>query len=189
MISGASEWTGEGSVRASGTAGPRFIAIGRILRPHGVRGEVLVEVITDFPERFDVLEVAYLGYDNWHAVPYRVRTRRRHRAGVLLSFAGHPDRTSVEVLRDMFVQIPIEEAQPLPEGSYYAHELMGLDVITTEGEELGRISDDLFTAANDVYVVQGTRGEILLPAIHQVIKEIDLAAGRMIVELIPGLLE
>jgi 16S rRNA processing protein RimM len=163
--------------------------IGRILRPHGVRGEVLVEVITDFPERFDVLEVAYLGYDNWHATPYRVRTRRRHRAWTLLSFEGYPDRTSVEALRDMFVQIPIEEAQPLPEGTYYVHELMGLDVFTTKGEEIGRISDVLFTAANDVYVVQGARGEILLPAISQVVKQIDLAAGRVVVELLPGLLE
>lgn len=170
-------------------AAPRFIVIGRVLRPHGIRGEVLVEVITDFPERFDALEVAYLGYDNWHATPLRIRTRRWHRAGALLSFEGYPDRTSVEALRDMFVQIPIEEAKPLPEGSYYAHELVGLEVITTEGEELGRISDVLFTAANDVYVVQTARGELLLPAIHQVIKEIDPAAGHIIVELLPGLLE
>ncbi|MGC8879812.1 MAG: ribosome maturation factor RimM [Anaerolineae bacterium] len=189
MFSGERERTEGGSVGAPGTAEPRFIVIGRILRPHGVRGEVLVEVITDFPERFDVLEVAYLGYDNWHATPYRVRTRRWHRAWALLSFEGYPDRTSVEALRDMFVQIPIEEAQPLPEGTYYAHELMGLDVFTTEGEEIGRISDVLFTAANDVYVVQGARGEILLPAISQVVKQIDLAAGRVIVELLPGLLE
>ncbi len=181
--------TEEGSVGSSGMAGPRFIVIGRILRPHGVHGEVLVEVITDFPERFDMLEVAYLGYDNQHATPYRVRTRRRHRLGALLSFEGYPDRTSVEALRDMFVQIPIEEAKPLPEGSYYAHELIGLDVFTTQGEELGRISDVLFTAANDVYVVQTARGELMLPAIRQVIKEVDLAAGRMIVELLPGLLE
>jgi len=185
--SGAEE--SRGSVETRGTAEPRFIAIGRILRPHGVRGEVLIEVITDFPERFDVLEVVYLGYDNWRATPYRVRTRRWHREWVLLSFEGCPDRTAAEALREMFVQIPIEEARPLPEGTYYSHELIGLDVITTEGEEIGRISDVLFTAANDVYVVQSTRGEILLPAISQVIKQIDLTAGRVIVELLPGLME
>ncbi|MGQ9502433.1 MAG: ribosome maturation factor RimM [Anaerolineae bacterium] len=189
MGSSESQRTEGGSVGAARAAEPRFIAIGRILRPHGVHGEVLVEVLTDFSERFDELEVAYLGHDNWHATPYRVRTRRWHRAGALLSFEGCPNRTSVEALRDMLVQIPIEEAKPLPEGSYYAHELIGLDVVTTEGEELGRISDVLFTAANDVYVVQSARGEILLPAISQVIQEMDLAAGRIIVTLLPGLLE
>ncbi|MDW8071184.1 MAG: ribosome maturation factor RimM [Anaerolineae bacterium] len=177
------------ALEAAETAPPRFIVIGRILRPHGIRGEVLVEVITDFPERFEGLEVAYLGHDNWHAIPVRVRTRRWHRAGALLSFEGYPDRTAVEALRDLFIQIPIEEAKPLPEGSYYAHELIGLHVITTQGEALGRIRDVLFTAANDVYVVQTARGELLLPAIRDVIKEIDLAARRIRVELLPGLRE
>jgi 16S rRNA processing protein RimM len=166
---------------------PRFLALGRILRPHGVRGEVVVEVMTDFPERFEALETVYLG-DAQQATPHRLRSRRQFHRQVLLAFEGYPDRTSVEGLREMLVQVPLAEATPLPEDSYYPHQLVGLDVVTTDGQDLGRISDVLFVPANDVYVVNGPRGEVLLPAIHQVIKRVDLAAGRIVVELMPGLL-
>ena len=177
-----------GSAGSDGPTEPRFVAIGRILRPHGVRGEVVVEIITDFPERFESLEVAYLG-DAWQAEPHRVTGSRWGNERVLMSFEGYLDRTSVEALRGVFVQIPAEAARPLPEGEYYPHQLMSLDVVTTDGEDLGRISNVLFTGANDVYVVTGARGEILLPAISQVIKQVDLAGGRVVVELMPGLTE
>ena len=166
---------------------PRFLALGRILRPHGVHGEVVVEVMTDFPERFEALETVYLG-DAQQPTPHRLRSRRQFHRQVLLAFEGFPDRTSVEGLREMLVQVPLAEAMPLPEDSYYPHQLVGLDVVTTDGQDLGRISDVLFALANDVYVVNGPRGEVLLPAIHQVIKQVDLAAGRIVVELMPGLL-
>ncbi len=177
-----------GSVGSGNPAEPRFVAIGRILRPHGVRGEVVVEVMTDFPSRFDSLQLAYLG-DAAHAEPCGVVNSRRHGDRVILSFEGYSDRTSAEALRELLVQIPVEEVRPLPEGEYYPYQLVGLDVVTLDGEDLGRISDVLFASANDVYVVNGPRGEILLPAISQVIRQVDLSAGRVVVELIPGLAE
>jgi 16S rRNA processing protein RimM len=76
---------------------------------------------------------------------------------------------------------------PLPEGEYYAHDLIGLDVLTVEGEALGRVNDILFTGANDVYVVVGPRGQILLPAIADVVERIDLSAGQIVVRLMDGL--
>ncbi|UCC88754.1 MAG: 16S rRNA processing protein RimM [Anaerolineales bacterium] len=165
---------------------PRFIAIGRIIRPHGVRGEVSVEVLTDFPERFDTLEVVHLG-EAMHAEPWQITASRWHKDHVLLTLQGCEDRTSAQRLRGLLVQIPIEEAMGLPEDEYYPHQLIGLDVVTVEGEELGRISEILYTNANDVYVVIGPRGQILLPAIAEVIECVDLDAGQMRVRLMEGL--
>jgi 16S rRNA processing protein RimM len=166
----------------------RYIALGRILRPHGVRGEVVVEVLTDFPERLAHLPQVYLG-DAHQATLTRVRSCRIKGDVMLMAFEACPDRTAAEALRDQLVQVPLDEAAPLPEDTYYPHQLVGLDVETTAGDDLGRLSDVLFTPANDVYVVTGPRGQVLLPAIRQVIKQIDLAAGRMVVELIPGLVD
>ena len=175
-----------GSARATNSTEPRFVAIGRIVQPHGVRGEVSVEVLTDFPERFDTIEVVYLGSAS-EAEARRVKATRWHQERVLLSFEGCVDRTAAEGLRGLLVQIPIEEAMPLSEGEYYTHDLIGLDVVTVEGEGLGQISDILFTGANDVYVVVGPRGQILLPAIADVVERVDLTAGQVVVRLMDGL--
>jgi 16S rRNA processing protein RimM len=175
-----------GSGREINSTEPRFVAIGRIVQPHGVRGEVSVEVLTDFPERFDTIEVVYLGGAS-EAEARQVKTARWHQNRVLLSFEGCEDRTAAEGLRGLLVQIPIEEAMPLPEGEYYTHDLIGLDVLTVEGEALGRVNDILFTGANEVYVVVGPRGQILLPAIADVVERIDLSAGQMVVRLMDGL--
>jgi len=85
------------------------------------------------------------------------------------------------------VQIPVEEAAPLEEGEYYLYQIVGLATWTVEGEYLGRVREVLTTGANDVYVVRGPKGEVLLPAIEEVIREVDLEAGRMIVSLMEGL--
>jgi 16S rRNA processing protein RimM len=175
-----------GSGRGINSTEPRFVAIGRIVQPHGVRGEVSVEVLTDFPERFDTIEVVYLGSAS-EAEARQVKTSRWHRDRVLLSFEGCEDRTAAEELRGLLVQIPAEEVMPLPEGEYYAHDLIGLEVLTVEGEALGRVNDILFTGANEVYVVVGPRGQILLPAITDVVERVDLSAGQIVVRLMDGL--
>lgn len=180
---------GNGKRGSGGTpkpAEPRFIAIGRIARPHGLRGEVSVHVLTDFPERFESMKEVYVGHAD---SPERrqVTGARWHKDRVLLSLQGCDSRTSAESLRGLLIQIPLEDARKLQDNEYYPHQLMGMDVVTVEGEDLGRISDILYTNANDVYVVVGPRGQTLLPAIADVINRVDLAEGRMIVTLIPGL--
>jgi 16S rRNA processing protein RimM len=151
-----------------------------------LRGEVTVEVLTDFPERFDSIEVAYLG-DSQQADACAVTATRWHKDRVLLTLQGCEDRTAAEKLRGLMVQVPIEEAMMLPEDEYYPHELVGLDVVTAEGEDLGRISEVIFTKANEVYVVIGPRGQILLPAIADVVERVDLDSGQMTVRLLEGL--
>jgi len=168
-------------------AEPDFLVIGRIVKPHGVRGEVLVKVLTDFPERFETMQSVLVGKVGAGRT-YTVETRRWHKGMVLLGFAGITDRNAAETLRGLYLQIPIAEAMPLEPDTYYHHQLQGLTVLTDDGTLLGELVDILETGANDVYIVRGPQGEILLPATEEVVRTIDLEAGQMIVHLLEGLL-
>ena len=166
----------------------RYLAIGRIVRAHGVRGEVSVTVLTDFPERFEQSEWLYIG-NEYEADLYQLKSHRWHKQNVLLSFAGITDRNQAEKLVGQFVQIPVEDAVTLPEGSYYLYQIIGLQAVTVDGRVLGVITEVIETNANDVYVVQNKEGDdILLPAIPDVIRSIDLQQGTVTVKLIDGLI-
>jgi 16S rRNA processing protein RimM len=178
-----------GDSRSSGSRQPelRYLAIGKIVRAHGLRGELSVAVLTEFPERFETTEWVYLG-NEFEAIPYRLESYRWHKDNVLLTLAGVADRTQAEALRGQLVQVPLKEAVALPEGSYYLYQLIGLQVKTVEGEFLGTITSVMETGANDVYVVQNEGRELLLPAIPDVIKTIDLPNGLMVVQVMEGLI-
>jgi 16S rRNA processing protein RimM len=165
----------------------RYLAIGRVVRAHGLRGELSVAVLTEFPERFKTTEWVYLG-NEYEATPYRLKSFRWHKQNVLLTLEGLSDRTQAEALQGQFVQVPLTEAVPLPEGSYYLYQVIGLQVQATTGEILGQIADILETGANDVYVVKQADREVLLPAIPEVIKQIDLERGVVVVQVIDGLI-
>ena len=178
------------SSKSSGSLRPelRYLAIGRVVRAHGIRGEISVAVLTDFPERFEVTEWVYLG-DEFEATAYRLEKYRWHKKNILLTLAGVINRTQAEQLQGQFVQVPLEEAVPLPDGSYYLYQLIGLQVATSSGKILGVITNILETGANDVYVVEGDDSqEILLPAIPDVVKSVNIKKGQIIVELIDGLI-
>jgi 16S rRNA processing protein RimM len=113
---------------------------------------------------------------------------RQHKETLLLKLAGCDDRNEAELLRDMLVQIPVEEAVPLENGEYYDFQIVGVKVETDNGEWLGQVTEVLETGANDVYLVRGPRGEVLLPAITDVVRELDMEARRMVVHLLPGML-
>jgi 16S rRNA processing protein RimM len=144
-------------------------------------------VLTEFPERFETTEWVYLG-DEFEARPYRLKSYRWHKDNVLLTLAGVTDRTQAEQLKGQFVQVPLEEAMPLPEGAYYLYQLIGLRVENTNGEFLGILTAVMETGANDVYVVEYDGQEILLPAIPDVIKQVDLDHELMVVQLLDGLI-
>mgnify|MGYP005841289417 CR=1 FL=1 len=182
--SGAAPSPAEPSVSSRPKA-PSYLAIGKIVRPWGVQGEVRVEILTDWPERFGLLEYVYLGEQ---AVLYRLERFRLYKGCALLKLVGCDDRNAAEALRGQLVQIPPEKAMPLDEGEYYVHQIEELEVWTDEGEMLGRVVEVLFTGANEVYVVHGPRGEMLIPAIADVVLRVDLEGGRLIVHLMDGLL-
>lgn len=167
---------------------PRYLAIGRIVRAHGLQGEVSAIVLTDFPERFAHTEQVYLG-NEFEAEAYRLQKYRWHQQHILLTLEGITTRTQAEQLRGLLVQIPITEATPLPPGDYYLYQVMGLEVITLTGQILGTVTGVIETKANDVYIITTPANqEILIPAIPLVIKTIDLAKKQLIVELLEGLI-
>ena len=165
---------------------PHYIVIGRIIGPHGIRGGVKVSVLTDYPERFRPGTPVYLGSEE-EAAPVEIVAVRPHKNMLLILLADVPDRNAAELLRDRLFLIPEAQAMPLGEHENYAHDLIDLAVETVEGEALGRLTEILFTGANDVYVVVGPEGELLLPALREVVLQVDLAAGRMVVALPDGL--
>ena len=168
-----------------GQTEPRYLAVGRITRPWGVRGELKVEILTEDPDRFERLEMVYVGP---HFVPYHLERSRRHRGAVLLKLAGCDDRDTAEALRGLLVQVAIEDALTLEEGEYWVHQILGLEVWTTDSELLGVVREVLETKANDVYVVQDRRGrQVLIPALKSVVLDINLEARRMLVTLPEGL--
>lgn len=171
---------------ADDSAEPRFLVIGRITKPHGVRGEVRVEVITDVPERFTWLETVFVGQDDPR--PVAVESVRFHKSWALLKLAGYDSREAAVDLRGQWLQVPEEEGIPLEEGEYYLYQLVGLEVYTDQGDHLGELVEVLETKANNVFVIHGDRGEVLLPDIEEVIQEIDFEANTMTVHLIAGLI-
>lgn len=168
---------------------PRFLIIGRIVRAHGVRGELRVELLTELPERLTWLERVYLSRDPDDAAPAAatVTNVRFHKGQALVTLAGTGTREQAEELRSTYLLVPIAEAIPLEDDEYYYYQLEGLAVVSDEGEQLGVIRDVLETGANQVFIVDGPSGELLLPNTEEVVLAIDLEAGQMTVHLLAGL--
>jgi 16S rRNA processing protein RimM len=163
-----------------------FLVVGKLRRAHGVRGEMVMDIYTDFPERLRTGLVVFVGEERQ---PQRIRSRRPAAETLLIAFDGFNSPESVASLRNQFVYVRTEDRPPLPEGEYYHHEILGLQVISEDGRNLGKLVEILSSPANDVYVVQPAAGpEILLPALKSVILEVDLPNGQMRVHLLPGLI-
>lgn len=171
---------------------PPFLVVGRVLRPHGVRGELRVRLLTGYPEHFLHLEQVGLGHDAESPddiTLHDVERARLHKEYGILKLADCDDRDDADLLREQFVMVPLGDAVPLEADEYYHFQLVGLTMVTAEGETIGQVMEILETGANDVYVVNGPQyGEILVPAIDDVVQEIDLAARRIVITPLPGLL-
>jgi 16S rRNA processing protein RimM len=151
-----------------------------VRRAVGLRGEVEVETLTDDETRFaNGLQVRA---GERALVVSGVRPTPR---GVALSFAGIDDREAADRLRGVYLEVGAAAVAELPEGSYYHWQLIGLEVVDAEGHRLGRLVDVQPYPANDVYVVDVDGVERLVPAVREVVREVDLAAGRMVVDLPP----
>ncbi len=162
------------------------MVIGQVTKPHGVRGEVRVLALTDLPERFTWLDIVYVGERDPVAVA--VEAARLHKGGALLKLAGYDTREEAQALRGQLLQVPEEEAIPLAEGEYFLYQLLGLAVEAMDGSALGTLAEVIETGANNVFVVHGAQGEILIPDTQEVVAEIDFDQRRMKVHLLPGLL-
>jgi len=173
-----------GSVEES--AEPRFLAVGRIAKPHGVLGEVRVELMTDHPERFEWLDAIYVGEKNPRRVP--IVSVRYHQDVVLLKLEGYPTRTEAELLRGELLQVPESEAVPLEDDEYFLYQLIGIEVFTEQGRHLGQLTEILETGANNVFVIDNEGRQYLIPDIPDVIREIDIENRRLVIHPMPGLI-
>jgi len=165
---------------------PQYLAVGRVTRPHGVRGELRVEVLTDDPEHLASLPTLYLGEERRQVKVLGVRLHQKH---LLVTLDGCDSREAADELRGLALYVAAEDAVPLERDEYYEYQVEGLQVVTENGEVLGEIAE-VFTApgANDVFIVHGPLGEMLIPAIEDVVIEIDPADGRVVIRPMPGLL-
>jgi 16S rRNA processing protein RimM len=166
---------------------PVYVAVGKLRRPHGVHGEIIMDVYTDFPERLRPGMQLYAGEVHQ---PLKLTHRRWHQNSLLVTFEGYDTPESVGELRNMILYLPIDTLPDLPAGEYYHHQLLGLQVIDETGKLLGQVSEILETGANDVLVVQPETGrEFLLPFIDSVLLDVNLPAGQIRVHLLPGILD
>ncbi len=156
-----------------------FVAVGFVRAPRGLRGELSVEPLTDFAERFQP------GAAVWAAgVSYTVAGVRPHHNALLVQFEGIESREQAEPLRGLLLEVPDVTLTPLEQDRYYRFQIVGMDVVDTEGAPLGRIEEVLETGANDVYIVHDAESELLIPAIDSVIQDVDIDANRMVVRLL-----
>ena len=168
----------------------RLVAIGEIVRPHGLRGEVRVTPLTDRPERFETLRECVL----WDIAddrrePCRVRAARRQGAAVVVAIAGCETPEAAAALTGRLLAVPEAEALPPPEGHFYPWQLEGCRVLTEDGREIGRVLRVETAPAQDLWVIgDGTR-EHLVPAVPEIVRDVDLHGRRVVIRPPDGLLD
>jgi 16S rRNA processing protein RimM len=164
---------------------PVYLAIGFIRRPHGVQGEMIMDLHTDFPERIKPGRKVLVGEKRQ---PLTFDTVRPHGDSLLVSFRGVDTPEDAGRFRNQWVYVKSSDVPPLPEGQYYQYELIGLDVVDENGNPLGKLAEILETGANDIYVVRDEAGkEILLPVIPSVVLNRDMERRILTVHLLEGL--
>jgi 16S rRNA processing protein RimM len=158
-----------------------LVLVGRVVKPHGRRGEVAVLPLSDRPDRFPTLRRAFVPAPGGGARELRVAGCRPHKGRFVLAIEGVLSIDDAEKLRGLELRIPPAELAPLPEGSYYHHQLTGLRVEDEAGGEIGAVAEVVETGAETrVLVVRGPSGETLLPFASDFVRAVDLAGGRIV---------
>jgi 16S rRNA processing protein RimM len=164
-----------------------YLIVGRLRRPHGVHGEILMQIHTDFPERLKPKTRVYVGDSH---EPMTIAGARFHNEGLLIKFEGLHGPEDAGRHRNQWVYVTAADRPKLPPGQFYHHELIGFAIVDEDGKTIGALADILQTGANDVYAVRRPdASEILLPAIPSVILDIEPTRRQIRVHLLPGLLD
>lgn len=169
----------------------KWFNVGKIVNTHGIRGEVRVISKTDFPEqRYKIGNVLYLFMPGSNKpIELTVKTHRTHKNFNLLTFEGFENINEVEKFRDGILKVPESQLGVLDEDEFYYHEVIGCHVVTTEGLELGKVTEILSPGANDVWVIKSSEGkEILIPYIEDVVKKVDVKGKVILIQPMEGLL-
>ncbi len=167
----------------------QWLIVGRVAKPHGVHGDVMVEIITDFPDRLaDGVQFGFGGEDGPEEF-FEVHRVRAHKGRWLLSVTGVRDRDTVEEWRGRYLYLPEQGRDDLPEGYYYEHELVGLQCRSVTGEPMGEVVGLDRGAGQDRLVIRRAGRDYLVPYVPEIVAEVDLERGVVVVDAPPGLLD
>ena len=165
-----------------------LLQVGAILDTHGLRGEVKVFPTTDDPSRYDDLEEVELLTKEGKYIHMEVEHVRYFKNLVIVKFKHYDNINDIEQYKKCNLYVTRENAVELDEDEYFVADLIGLTAKSDEGEELGTLTDVLTTGANDVYVIKDADGEeLLVPAIHDCVQEVNVEEGYVVLHLLPGL--
>lgn len=179
---------------AGGRAEPEFLVVGQVTKPHGTKGEVFVWPLTEDPQELFaegeelILGDAEGGVDEASTM-LRVESVREFKRGLLVKWEGYGDRTAVTPLGGRYLLVPTGRLAPLEEGEVYYHQLLGLEVVTVEGEVVGRVREVYETEPAHLLEVKGPEKVHLIPFVKRIVQRVDLDAGRLVIKPPPGLLE
>ena len=165
-----------------------YFEVGQIVNTNGLKGLLKINPFTDDITRFERLKTIFIEHKK-ELLEFEIESVRYQKKQVLLKLKGIDTIEEAEKYREDYLKINRNKEEKLPEDTYYIVDLIGLDIYTEDGELLGKLDDIFSTGSNDVYVVKNSEGkQILLPAISDVIKNIDLEQKKIVVNLIEGLL-
>jgi 16S rRNA processing protein RimM len=166
-----------------------MIAVARVARPQGHRGEVIADLLTDFPERFARLGRAYVKLAGGRLLTLDLESARPHKGRVALKFAGYDDMNRAEELRDARVLITRDQLVKLPEGVYYNFDLIGCEVEDRAGRPVGRVEEVQNYGAAPLLAVRSGGRELLIPLATSICVEVDIGRKRIVVDPPEGLLD
>jgi 16S rRNA processing protein RimM len=169
--------------------GDFLITVGRILRPHGLRGDVKVDPSTDWPDRFAELRTLCVVMPVRPGKWIKIEQVRIQQGDVILKLSGFENRSQADTLRGAELCTRENELPFLPEGHYYIHDLVGMNVKTVPGEKIGSVVDVIQMPAQDIYIVDVHGREAMIPAVKEFVKRIDLQKKEIIIDPIEGLID
>ncbi|MBP1925468.1 16S rRNA processing protein RimM [Sedimentibacter acidaminivorans] len=163
-----------------------YIKVGKIVNTHGVKGCIKCVPFTDDLERFDDLEYVYTEKDN---IKRKIKEVWYRKGTVYLTLENIEDMSTAESFKNSYISIFEDQLRDLPEDTYYLFELEGMKVYSDEGEYIGEISEIYQPGANDVYEIKNNDKTYLIPAVKEVVKEVNMKDRKIIINVIEGLLE
>ena len=188
MSSKSSKTEEPGAARPRRDDLPETVAVGRILRPHGVRGEVVVQVLSDVPERFKAGSRIQGVREGAPPRTLTVVTGRAHKTGAVVRFEGFEDPDQADELRGLDLEVPRTEVPKAPPGTYYQYELLGC-LCRNEGEELGRVIEVVEDGGGLMLIVEGEGRRVPVPFVKEFLRRVDVETGEIDLALPPGFLE
>ncbi len=166
-----------------------LVSVARIARPQGLRGEVIADLLTDFPERFASLDRAYIKRADGRLLVLDLESSRTHKRRIALKFTGYDSINSAEELRGARVMIARDQLIALPDDTYYDFDLIGCEVVGADGQKLGRVDEVQDFGAAPLLLVRDDKREYLIPLVLSICVEIDTNQKRIVVNPPEGLLE